>query len=81
MTDIIAICCISSNGKIKGFPNKKLAKMVPAKQVRILDTQEETGCEYAKDTEPETIRSRVKSHGLINFYSKMNYSSSTNIYP
>ena len=52
MADIIAICRVSSNGKIREFPSKKLASMVPAKQVRILDTQEDIGCEYAKDTEP-----------------------------
>ena len=54
MADIIAICRVSSNGKIREFPSKKLASMVPAKQVRILETQEDIGCEYAKDTEPVT---------------------------
>ena len=54
MADIIAICRVSSNGKIREFPSKKLASMVPAKQVRILETQEDIGCEYAKDTEPAT---------------------------
>ena len=54
MTDRIPICWVSSNGTIKEFPSKKLAKMVPAKQVRILETQEDIGCECANDTEPVT---------------------------
>lgn len=59
MADKILICWASSNGKIREFPSKKLASMVPAKHVRILETQEDIGCEYAKDTEPVTTNIKV----------------------
>ena len=62
MADKIAICRVSSNGKIREFPSKKLASMVPAKQVRMLETQEDIGCEYAKDTEPVTTNNKVSDY-------------------
>lgn len=55
MTDKIAICCTSSNGKTRECPSKKFAKMVPAKQLMILEIQEDIGCLYANDIEPITI--------------------------
>lgn len=55
MTDKIAICCTSSSGDTREFPSKKFAKMVPAKQLMILEIQEDIGCLYANDIEPITI--------------------------
>ena len=39
----IAICCMSNNGKMRAFPSKKFAIIVPAKQVRMLETQQDIG--------------------------------------
>ena len=48
----MAICCISNSGRTREFPDRKFANMVPAKQVRTLETQLDIGWVYANDTEP-----------------------------
>ena len=39
----IAICFMSNNSKMRAFPSKKFAIIVPAKQVRMLETQQDIG--------------------------------------
>lgn len=49
---------MSNNGKMRAFPNKKFAMIVPAKQVRMLETQQDIGWVQANDNEP----AKVKGH-------------------
>lgn len=51
---------MSNNGRTREFPNKKFAMKVPAKHVRILETQQDMGWLYANDIEP-AMYSRTKS--------------------
>lgn len=43
---------MSNNGSIREFPNKRFAKIVPAKQVRMLESQQDIGWVYVNDIEP-----------------------------
>ena len=68
----IAISCMSNNGRTREFPNKKFAMMVPAKQVRTLDTQQDIGCVYANDNEP-AIYNIITDTEHVSFYLQLSF--------
>ena len=47
---------MSNNGKMRAFPSKKFAMIVPAKHVRMLETQQDIGWVQANDNEPTKVK-------------------------